>query len=426
MKKVLVITYYWPPSGGAGVQRSVKFVKYLRQFGIEPIVLTVDPKDASYPVIDESLLAEISPEQRVIHTPSFEALRVVERLFGKKHIPTSGFSNKSKGGLISWGLRFMRGNLFLPDARKGWVSYAVKKAKEIIEQENIDTVFVSSPPHSSQLIGLKLKQAFPQVKWVADMRDPWTDIYYYAELLVTPLMKRYDRHLERKVLNSADEIVVVSDAIKRLFAAKLYDGNASKIHVIPNGYDEADFPNERSVNANSIKRITYVGTMADSYVPEVFFKVLSELQSEEPTLAFELQFVGSVSQQIREQLQTYQLKVNFEAHVPHAHAIRYMLDSSILFLAIPAVPDAEGILTGKLFEYLACQRPIVALGPEQGDAASILRLTEAGKMFDRENNNGLKSYVKELLSAESSVASNNTVSQFERKALTERLAAILR
>ena len=425
MKKVLIITYYWPPSGGAGVQRSVKFVKYLRSFHIEPIVLTVNPNQASYPVVDESLVNEISKEQEVYRTDSFEALRVVERLFGKKHIPTSGFSNKSKGGILSWTLRFLRGNLFLPDARKGWVSHAVKEAKRLIEERDIDTVLISSPPHSSQLIGLKLKKLFPHIKWVADMRDPWTDIYYYPELLVTPLMKRYDKHLEQKVLNTADEIVVVSDAIKRLFTQKLIDNNASKIHVIPNGYDEADFPNDRSVVNKSVKRITYVGTMADSYVPDVFFKALSEIQSEEPSLKFELQFVGSVSQQIREQLEVFRLPVNFTAHVPHAEAIRHMLDASILFLAIPAVPDAEGILTGKIFEYLACQRPIVALGPEHGDAAAILRSTQAGKMFDRENFIGLKSYIKELLSDETNSLSNNTVSQFERKALTEELSKIL-
>jgi glycosyltransferase involved in cell wall biosynthesis len=426
VKKVLIITYYWPPSGGAGVQRSVKFVKYLRAFQIEPIVLSVNPDQASYPVIDESLVQEIAKDQEVHRTRSFEALRVVEKLFGKKHIPTSGFSNKSKGGVLSWGLRFLRGNLFLPDARKGWVSHAFKEAKRLIEEKQIDTVFISSPPHSSQLIGLKLKKRFPHIKWVADMRDPWTDIYYYPELLVTPLMKRFDKHLERKVLNTADEIVVVSDAIKRLFASKIQHQNASKIHVIPNGYDEADFPNERSVNIKSEKRITYVGTMADSYVPDVFFKVLNELQNEEPALKFELQFVGSVSQHIREQLQAYGLPVQFIAHVPHAEAIRHMLDASILFLAIPAVPDAEGILTGKLFEYLACQRPIVALGPEHGDAAAILRSTEAGRMFDRENTIGLKAYIKELLSTESLVSSNNSVSQFERKALTEKLSKILR
>ena len=426
MKKVLIITYYWPPSGGAGVQRSVKFVKYLRSFQIEPIVLTVNPDQASYPVIDESLVQEIAEEQVVYRTHSFEALRVVEKLFGKKHIPTSGFSNKSKGGVLSWALRFLRGNLFLPDARKGWVSHAFNEAKRLIEENQIDTVFISSPPHSSQLIGLKLKKRFPHIKWVADMRDPWTDIYYYPELLVTPLMKRYDKRLERKVLNRADEIVVVSDAIKRLFASKIQHQNASKIHVIPNGYDEADFPNERSVLKRNVNRITYVGTMADSYVPDVFFKVLNELKNEEPALNFELQFVGSVSQHIREQLHAYGLPVQFIAHVPHAEAIRHMLDASILFLAIPAVPDAEGILTGKLFEYLACRRPIVALGPENGDAATILRSTEAGRMFDRENKSGLKAYIKELLSTESLGSSNNSVSQFERKALTEKLSKILR
>lgn len=424
MKKVLVITYYWPPSGGAGVQRSVKFVKYLRQFQIQPVVLTVNPKDASYPVIDQSLLAEIPANQEIIQTPSFEALRIVEKLLGKKHIPTSGFSNKSKGGVLSWALRFMRGNLFLPDARKGWVSYAVKEAKRIIRHEEIDTVIISSPPHSSQLIGLKLKKAFPHLKWIADMRDPWTDIYYYPELLVTPLMKRYDKRLELRVLQRADQVVVVSDSIKRLFASKLSSNAESKIHVIPNGYDEADFPNERSVKSSGVKRITYVGTMADSYNPSMFFHALNAVRTARPDLKFELNFVGSVSALIQEELMHLNLPTVFTSHVPHATAIEHMLQASVLFLAIPDVPDAEGILTGKIFEYLASRKPIVAIGPKNGDASHILSSCNAGSMFERNQQHELETYLTQVLNDEVHLTFHE-VAQFERKALTEKLSRLL-
>ena len=177
MKKVLIISYYFPPSGGSGVQRWLKFVKYLPEFGYEPIVLTVDPTVASYPQIDATLLQDIPSLVRVERTTTREMLSLYKRVSPTKEIPYGGFANENTQGLFSTISRFIRGNFFLPDPRRGWNKFAYKKACELIEQEQIDTVITTSPPHSTQLIGLKLKKRFPSIQWIADLRDPWRDIF---------------------------------------------------------------------------------------------------------------------------------------------------------------------------------------------------------------------------------------------------------
>ncbi|MBK7966349.1 MAG: glycosyltransferase [Bacteroidetes bacterium] len=238
MKKVLVITYYWPPSGGAGVQRSLKFVKYLSHMGFSPMVLTVKEDKASYPLHDSSLLTEVPQTVKVVRTNSFEPLNILSSIIGKKNVPYGGFANANKESKKQKFLRWVRGNFFIPDARVGWVSYAFKEAKRIIEDEKIECVYISSPPHSSQLIGLKLKETFPQLRWVADLRDPWTDIYYYKDLLHGKRAKLKDEQFEKHVLEKADAIVVVSEPIKNSFLEKSVLVLPSKIHVLPNGFDE--------------------------------------------------------------------------------------------------------------------------------------------------------------------------------------------
>jgi hypothetical protein len=200
-RKVLIITYYWPPSGGAGVQRWLKFAKYLPEFGVEPIVLTVDPKYASYPQRDESLEKDIHQKLKVYKTKTFEPLNLLSGILGKKNVPYGGFTNVNKKSFLQTILRFIRGNFFIPDARVGWNNYAYKKAKEIIEEYKIDTVITTSPPHSTQLIGLELKKKL-SITWIADFRDPWTDIYYYKDLLHTCLAKRLDKNKEQEVSNN--------------------------------------------------------------------------------------------------------------------------------------------------------------------------------------------------------------------------------
>jgi len=429
IKKVLVITYYWPPSGGAGVQRVLKFVKYLSQSGVEPIVLTVDEKKASYAVLDATLLKDIPSDVKVYKTSSFEPLQLFSAVFGKDKIPHAGFANAGKGKPGSKLLRFIRGNFFIPDARKGWVKHAYRKAAALIKEQGIDTVFISSPPHSSQLLGLKLRKQFG-VKWIADMRDPWTDIYYYKDLMHTAMASRVDNAYEHAVLESADEVLVVSDDIKRMFAAKLANGAEKKIHVIPNGYDESDFLLTRSSPADKFL-VTYTGTIAESYNPEIFFKTIKSLVVKNPSIKIEIHFVGILSASVKHMAEQFGLVTNckFTSYVSHEEVIKLMMSSTCLLLVIPEVKNDKGILTGKLFEYLASRKPIIGIGPSGGDAATIIDNCKAGKMFDRTEEKQLEDYVSSLLEqwklSKDLDLKDDSYKQYSRKELTKKLVEII-
>ncbi len=309
LKKILIITYYWPPSGGAGVQRWVKFVKYLPEFGIEPIVLTVDEKFATYPVVDETLSIEVAKNVKVYHTKSREPFKAYQKFSGKKDIPHSGFANESKASFIQKLMRFVRGNFFIPDARKGWNKYAFDKAKQLIAENNIKTVITTSPPHSSQLIGLKLKNEL-KINWIADLRDPWTDIYYYHQLYHTSFAKKVDRNYEKEVLAKSDIVVVVSDAIKRQFIAKDADLTESKFAVIPNGFDKDDFSDQKNNDEINFV-ITYTGTIAANYNIEAFLKAVLRLAEETNDKEILLRFVGVVADQYKNLIKIQTCRINY-------------------------------------------------------------------------------------------------------------------
>lgn len=426
MTKVLIVAYYWPPSGGAGVQRWLKFVKYLPQFGVQPVVVTVNPEYASYAVTDESLIADVAAGVEVHRTQSREPFGAYKKISANKQIPQAGFANEKNAGFIEKLARFIRGNFFIPDARKGWNNYAFAKCCEIIEREKIDAIVTTSPPHSTQLIGLRLKQKYG-LRWIADLRDPWTDIYYYNKLYHTPIAKRIDLKYERSVIEKADKVVVVSKAIKRTFENKGYTIAADKIAVIPNGYDHTDFENiVQATNTNFV--ITYTGTLSNDYPITGFIDVLAELIAEGNDIT--LRFFGSLPGDIA-QLATTKLgnKVEINSHVTHTQAIEKMQSSDALLLLIPDVPGNEGILTGKLFEYLASHKPIIGIGPENGDAAEIINDCNVGKMVDSASKEGLKLYVQNLITQKAAgkpqAINTEMVSGFSRLALTKKMSSVI-
>ncbi len=195
-QKLLIISYYWPPSGGPGVQRWLKNTKYLVKHGVQPYVITVDEKYASYFQVDESLEKEVDPGVNVYKTRSFEILNLYKKFSRDGHLPTSGFSNAGATSMKQKITTALRSNLFIPDPRRGWNRYAFRQAKALIRTEGIDTVLTTSPPHSSQLIGLKLKRQMG-VRWIADFRDPWTDIYYYSDFGHSRLSSYLDGRMEK-------------------------------------------------------------------------------------------------------------------------------------------------------------------------------------------------------------------------------------
>lgn len=417
MKKVLVITYYWPPSGGSGVQRWLKFVKYFREFGIEPIILTVDPEFASFPVLDESLISDIPNGIEIHRTKAKSPFNMYSKIRGRK-VPQSGFAGDSKPNLIERCMRFIRGNFFIPDARIGWNKFAIKKAEELITKYQLDFVITTSPPHSTQLIGLELKNKF-NLRWIADLRDPWTDIYYNKELYRTRLAEKLDRRLEEKCLKCADNVIVVSESIAQLFTNR-YQGIRSKISIIPNGYDESDFQSKET-RETEYNYISYIGNLGPSYPINSFLSEFKQFSEKNPT--WRLRFVGNVFEKIKNQIlnSDFSEVVEFISYVEHKKAIDYMLESKALLLIIPNATENKGILTGKLFEYLAAKKPIIFIGPEDGDAAKILSNSKMVLINNQNNMHSLQDFFQNL----NQDVNNSDFEMYSRKNLTKEIVSLI-
>ena len=420
MKKVLIITYYWPPSGGSGVQRWLKFVKYFRDFGIEPIILTVDPNDATFPFRDESLLDDVPIGIEIHHTKAKSPFGLYSKIRGKK-VPQSGFSEESKPGLLDHIVRFLRGNFFIPDARIGWNKFAYDKAVELIKKNNLKTIITTSPPHSTQLIGTKLKQTF-DLTWIADLRDPWTEIYYNKKLYRTPFAKKKDYKLEQACLKNADKIFVVSEDIKRNFAVNRRE-IIDKIHVIPNGFDESDFSNLKSFDSSNSKTISYVGNIGELYPTDGFLEAFSTLIQKEKD--WKLQFVGNCSGNVKRKVESLQLSQNVEfiPYVNHSEAINYMTNATILLLIIPKIENNKGILTGKLFEYIASCKPILNIGPKDGDAAEILKENAISITLNQNEKEEMLNFI--LNTPKNSKVQTISESRFSRRNLTYRVSKLI-
>jgi glycosyltransferase involved in cell wall biosynthesis len=417
-KKVLIITYYWPPSGGPGVQRWLKFAKYLPDNNIEPIIICPHPDKAEYPILDKSLYSDVDKDLQVHTTDNKSFYHTYKKFTKAKTAPYSGFANDANPSFKQKISRFIRGNFFLPDSRKGWNQYAYAKAEELIEKYNIETVITTSPPHSTQLVGLALKKKY-KIKWIADMRDPWTDIYYYNNFYPTALAKYVDKIFERRVLENADYIISVSEFIKKQFELKSEKIKQDKILVIPNGYDKSDFPKQEQ-EKDSLFTISYTGTLAANYDISTLVKVLKEFKGD-----YLLQFVGKVDENVQKHI-TSELgdKAIFRGFVPHSESIKTLVKSDILLLVIPLIKDNEGILTGKLFEYIGSGKKILCLGPKHGDAAKIITHAEAGITCDYSDTEVINNFInRQYESRDTNDSPKKEI--YSREGLTQELSTYL-
>lgn len=427
MKRVLIITWYWPPSGGAGVQRWLKFSKYLPSYGWEPVILTVDPAYASYPQTDDRLIDEISPSMEVFRTKAPTGIfSAYKKITGSSEIPYGGFVNESNPGLLRKLLRFIRGNFFLPDSRRGWNRYAYKAALSIIKEKQIDAVITTSPPHSTQLTGLKLSKKL-KIKWIADLRDPWTEIYYSDELYQTPPARWLNSSLEASVLNRAGRVITTCQATADLFRKKTGpSADSDKVMVITNGYDETDFEGEKGKPDRFV--ITYLGTLAASYDLSLLIAALrscSSLLSEEILL----RFIGKADAKVIRSLEKVQgVRIELFPYVPHTEAISWLARSAALLLVIPAGEKSTEMIPGKLFEYLASRRPVIAIGRKGSDVDNILRETSGGRLFGTGESGELAVYISELMSDFSGGRYETNpagIGKYSRQALTATIAGIL-
>ena len=393
MKKLLIITYYWPPAGGPGVQRWLKLSKYLPCQGVKPYVITVHQDKATYPLRDESLLKEVHEEVEVISTNTGELFSFYKRASGRKEVPFSGFANESdRPGPRQKFARFIRGNFFLPDARKSWNRHAFKAAMELIQIEGIRTVITTGPPHSTQLIGLKLKKKLG-VKWIADFRDPWTDIYYYRKFYPTAIARNIDVSWEKKVVEGADVVLTVSNDLGQLLTAKSDRVNPDKFKLLPNGFDPSDYSQNIQAH-NDLFTITYAGTITDQYPVSGMLNMINQSNIKD---RIQLRFIGRRDQSSEKLLIDYQdkLRISIEGYLSKAKLSEQLGNSDALLLVIPDIPANKGIITGKLFDYMGSGKPIIGIGPLDGDAAAVINECQCGKMFTNDGK-GVPEYLNAL------------------------------
>jgi hypothetical protein len=428
LKKVLIITYYWPPSGGSGVQRWLKMVKYLRNYGWEPIIYT--PENPEYPEIDESLLKDIPEGIEVIKRPIWEPYTFYKKLVGlkKQDKISAGFlTEKKKIGITEKFSVWVRGNFFIPDARKFWIKPSIKYLLGYLENNTVDAIVSTGPPHSMHLIALGLQKK-TKIPWLADFRDPWTGIDFYADLRLSRSANSRHRVLEKAVLMNADAIVVISQNMEKEFKI-IFE---TKYSIITNGFDTEDILINNPDNHLQKFTLAHIGSIPSNRNPKILWIVISKMIHDHPEFEslLEIKLVGKVDYSVLESINQAGLNkfLSISEYVPHDKVINEMQKSQVLLLLINQTPKSEGILTGKLFEYLAAKRPIICIGPVDGDASKILEETRSGKTVGFEDSEKLEAiifkYFHDFVN-QHSFKPSTTIKQYSREQLTGRVAELL-
>lgn len=429
-KKVLIVSYYWPPSGGSGVQRWLKFVKYLPEMGWLTYVFT--PENPSFAVQDPSLLKDVPPQARVIRFPIWEPYDAFFKLTGGKGeskavTPTSMVSGSNKTvfqKVTTW----LRGNLLIPDPRVFWVKPASTFLHDFLREQGITTVITTGPPHSMHLIGYRLKKKNPTLKWIADFRDPWSEWGFLDSLMVGSLARWMHRRLEKKVLCSADHIVTITPFYVRRFEQL----SGRKVELLTNGYDEQDFHN-LNISPTDKLVIRHIGTVNEKCDPRPFMRAVERLVSEDDDFRrhVHIDFTGEVHPQfiefVRSSAGVHSL-TTFTPPVPHKELIKQYGESSVLLLILTGYKDAEGYMPGKLFEYLATGLPVLATGPENGDAAALLKECNGGIMIDGSNETRIIGTLKmyyERWRNDTLQSGTTPGKNYSRRAITEKLTRLL-
>jgi glycosyltransferase involved in cell wall biosynthesis len=417
-KKVLIITYYWPPAGGGGVQRWVKFVKYMRTFGWEPIVLTVE--NGEYPVIDQSMGKELPDDIQVIKAPIIEPYTWYRALTGKKKDSKIDPNFLSQGKKLNWKDKiavWVRGNFFIPDARVFWVRPAVKVVERFLENHELDAIISTGPPHTCHLIAEKIvkKTSLP---WIVDYRDPWTQIDFFDDLGLTSWARNIHQSMEKRILDRCSAIITVGKTMAS--DLKTITTNPNKV-VITNGFDDADRPETETMN--------------DSRNPIILWETLTELKQENHEIVkhLKVKLVGKPEPVVKQSISQYRIEelIEFCGYVAHEDAIRYQNSSRLLLLMINNTSNNKSILTGKIFEYMASGRPILCIGPKDGDAADILLNSGYSSIYEYQDKVGIKSFLIEqyqefkLGNSSNSIPAKLRINQYSRKSLTGKLVHVL-
>jgi len=430
---VLLVSYYFPPSGGPGVQRVLKFVRYLPQFGFRPLVLTV-PEDAAFPVLDPSLGADVPAEAIVRRAPILELYSVYGWLTGRKSrgrdLDIDAVSARPSG-FVARLLRAVRGAVFIPDGRVGWVASGTRAGVRFAREERARVVFASGPPFTTHWIAARVARRVG-LPLVLDLRDPWTRAPFYPTR--PGWARRLDERLEANCLRQAAAVLTVNRAIRDDLLARHADLDPNRFHVVPNGFDPADFEG-KTPRKGPVLTLTHTGSLHASRIPRALLTALTRWIEEEPERADDvvLRFVGRLDSEMESLLRRppFDRIARIEGYRPHGESVQSLLDAHLLLLLIVDDPQSRGMLTGKLFEYLGSGTPILALAPE-GEAAEIVRATKAGRVVQPDDTDTLLEVLRE---AHASVragqpafppAAPSAILAYSRPELTRRVAEIFR
>ncbi|MGB1020837.1 MAG: hypothetical protein ACPGVF_07020 [Flavobacteriaceae bacterium] len=415
-QKILICTYYWPPSGGSGVQRWLYFAHHLQALGWEAIVLTVDEAQAAYPERDNSLLT-LTKGIRVYRTPTREPLRFYSRWFSKNGIPKGAVPQKTfMQRIAAW----IRGNLFIPDARKGWVPFALRQARELLATESISHVVTTGPPHSTHLIGTALKNEF-KLHWTADFRDPWTDLFYNKAFYRSSYAQKKDARLEKTVLENADAVLTtIGDTFHKSLQNKVH--KKIKLYALPNGYD-AEMMAQIKPQKPKTFHLVFTGLLTPNQAYRTLLSALQGFCKAHPKTTIRWSLAGSVTHAILQEMKAAlpNVELHYLGYLPHAKAVALMKSAHLLVNFIFEGAHQQ-MLSGKLLEYLATQNPILSLGDPQSPAGTFLAQATHAKMIHPLNQEAIIAFISTAFKEKESLKNHfPQLEQWSRKALTQRL-----
>ena len=420
-KKILIISYYWPPAGGPGVQRWLKFAKYLPEFNISPVLFV--PENANYPINDNSLKSEVSKDLEIIKLPIFELSNFFPSLKSLNSIRSGNISKNKNQSILQKVVFFVRGNFFIPDMKIFWKRNSVNFLKNYLSENNIETIITTGPPHSIHLIGLELKRKL-NINWISDFRDPWVNLNYLNRFHLLPFVKEYHKKLRDKVINNSDAVIVTSKRLK-----DLYSEINSSIFQVTNGYDY----NKPVIKLDKKFSISHVGSLYNERNPEFLWDIIDELSENLQGFKEDLQInlIGNNNKKIKQNLskRVFNDCVVFFDYVEHKKAIEFMCSSQVLLMLEVDDDESSYAIPGKLFDYLNSNRPIISIGPEQSEVREILSNTGSGKFFNYKDYNSLKLYIEKLYENyvnNLSISDNNyNIDNYNRKNLTSKLVEII-
>ena len=432
MKRVLIISYYWPPTGGSGVQRWVKFAKYLPSEGWQPVIYT--PENPEQLAVDESLAAEVPEAAEVVKTRIIEPYELYKKLLrrsghSKEAVEVNPVNAQNKS-LLQKAAMWVRGNLFRPDPRCLWIGPSVRFLKKYLSEHPVDLIVSTGPPQSMHMIGLRLSRE-TGLPWIADFRDPWTKIFYFKHLAMTPATERWHKKMEKMVLDEASAVVAVSPLVQQEFQAM----TDTPVELITNGFDECDFSSEPCTQAyggaSQEFTITHTGLFAADGNPTVLWDVLAEKCHADEAFRklLRIKLIGKTDDPILKALKDRGLESSLinMGYQTHSVAVDQQRQASVLILPLRKEPEYRAVLPGKLFEYLASQRPILGIGQPDGAMAMIVNETGTGTVIDWNDKEGISQYIEQCWKRhlEGRLSSDGAdLSRFTRRSLTRRMAGL--